>query len=97
VNQDNNKVPIKVFRFDPKVDEEPRFESYFVPIEGTVLDALRYIYENCDSSMAFRFGYCGAGHQRCGACPILVNGQPALSLKGRIFRRKTLSGLDILL
>ena len=81
MNKDDKKVPIKVFRFDPKIDEEPRFESYLVPIEGTVLDALRYIYENYDSSMAFRFGCCGAGHQHCGACPILVNEQPALSCK----------------
>ena len=81
MTKDDIMVPIKVFRFDPEVDEEPRFETYLVPHEGSVLDALRYIYENYDSSMAYRYGCSGAGHQRCGACPVLVNGRPAFSCK----------------
>jgi NAD-dependent dihydropyrimidine dehydrogenase PreA subunit len=81
VNKNDSMVPIKVFRFDPEVDKEPRFETYLVPLEGSVLDALRYIYENYDASLGYRFGCSGAGHQRCGACPVFVDGQPALSCK----------------
>jgi NAD-dependent dihydropyrimidine dehydrogenase PreA subunit len=90
VNKNDIMVPIKVFRFDPEVDKEPRFETYLVPHEGSVLDALRYIYENYDSTMAYRFGCSGAGHQRCGACAVLVNGHPALSCKKLIEKEITI-------
>jgi NAD-dependent dihydropyrimidine dehydrogenase PreA subunit len=73
---------VKVFRFDPQVDKEPRYETYLTPFEGyTVLDVLKYIYENYDSTLAFRFGCSGAGYERCGACSVLVNGQPVFSCK----------------
>jgi succinate dehydrogenase/fumarate reductase iron-sulfur protein len=72
---------IKIFKFDPENDEKPRFETYSVPLDGTVLDALRYIHENHDPSLCFRLGCAGAGYQRCGACALQVNGHPALSCK----------------
>jgi succinate dehydrogenase/fumarate reductase-like Fe-S protein len=72
----------KVFRYDPITDKKPRYEDYLTPIEGyTVLDVLKYIYENHDSSLSFRFGCDGAGYERCGACAVMVNGQPAFSCK----------------
>jgi NAD-dependent dihydropyrimidine dehydrogenase PreA subunit len=73
---------VKVFRFDPEEDKEPRYETYFTPFEDhTVLDVLRYIYEDCDSTLAFRFGCAGAVYLRCGACAVLVNGRPTFSCK----------------
>lgn len=73
---------VKIFRFDPKVDKEPRYETYQTPYkEYTVLDVLRYILENQDPTLSFRFGCAGGGYQRCGSCPVLVNGRPALSCK----------------
>ena len=78
---ENVMTQIKVFRFDPEVDKKPRYETYRVPLGGSVLDALRYIYEQYDSSLSFRFGCAGPTYERCGACPVLVNGQPALSCK----------------
>lgn len=81
-NKEQKMTQTKVFRFDPKVDKEPRYETYPTPFEGyTVLDVLKYIYENHDSTLSFRFGCAGAGHERCGACAVLVNGRPALSCK----------------
>jgi NAD-dependent dihydropyrimidine dehydrogenase PreA subunit len=72
----------RVFRYDPETDKAPRYEDYLAPIEGqTVLDVLRYIYENCDATLSFRFGCDGAGYIRCGACAVLVNGTPAFSCK----------------
>ncbi len=72
----------KVFRYDPETDKEPRYEEYLTPVEGcTVLDVLRYIYENYDPTLSFRFGCDGAGYERCGACAVLVNGVPAFSCK----------------
>lgn len=72
---------IRVFRFDPEKDTKPRYETYKVPLEGTVLDALRYIYEEHDASLSFRFGCSGPTFERCGACAVKVNGEPALSCK----------------
>ena len=77
----NGMTQIKVFRFDPEAEKKPRYETFRVPLEGSVLDALRYIYEQHDPSLSFRFGCAGPTYERCGACPVLVNGQPALSCK----------------
>lgn len=73
---------VKIFRFDPQVDKEPRYETYQTPYKGyTVLDVLRHILEHQDPTLSFRFGCAGGGYQRCGSCPVLVNGRPALSCK----------------
>ena len=42
----------------------------------TVLDALKEIYQNHDSALAFRYA-CGV--VRCGECAMLVNGSPCLA------------------
>lgn len=68
---------VKLFRFDPEVDTEPRYDSFKVPYEGrTILDVLRHIYENFDSTLAFRWA-CTGGF--CRSCIVLVNGRPALA------------------
>ena len=73
---------VKLFRYDPRVDKEPRYEVYDTPFDGlTVLDVLKYIYENYHATLSFRFGCSGAGYNRCGACAVLVNGTPVLSCK----------------
>lgn len=68
---------VDVFRFDPEIDSEPSYVEFKVPYKGrTILDVLRYIYENVDSTVAFRWS-CGAMFCRC--CIIAVNGKPALA------------------
>ncbi|MFC2013929.1 2Fe-2S iron-sulfur cluster-binding protein [Chloroflexota bacterium] len=80
MESDNIMAEVKVFRFDPQEDKEPRWEVYQTPYEGyTVLLVLRYIYEHLDSSLAFRYGCAGSTDNRCGACLVLLNGRPALS------------------
>ena len=63
-----------------KIKRQDRFETYEVPYkEGmTLLDALKYIKEYIDPSLAFR-QFCGAGI--CGTCAINVNGFPKLICK----------------
>src|SRR3990170_5032566 len=85
----NDMTQIKVFRFDPEVDKKPRYEMYRVPLGGSILDALRYIYEEHDPSLSFRFGCSGSTYERCGACPVQVNGHPALSCKKLLEERMT--------
>ena len=42
---------VKVFRYDPDVDSAPRYDEYRVPyLQRTVLDVLRDIFENHDTT-----------------------------------------------
>jgi fumarate reductase iron-sulfur subunit len=69
---------VQVFRFNPQHDGKPVFQEFKVPYDEkkTVLDALRYIYENIDSSLAFRES-CQSGV--CGLCGLCVNGTACLA------------------
>ena len=68
---------VKLFKFAPEVDKEPRYDEYRVPYLGrTVLDVLRYIYENLDSTFAYRWA---CTKNFCRACVVSVNGRPALA------------------
>lgn len=75
-----SKAVVKIFRFDPTVDREPRYETYEVPPEAwnnrKVIDVLRYIYENFAPGLAYR----EVCYQRlCGVCTIRVNNKPVLA------------------
>lgn len=68
---------VKLFRFDPEVDDKPWYSEFKVPYEGrTVLDVLLYIYQKLDSTFAFRWA-CGKGY--CRSCVALVNERPVLA------------------
>jgi len=68
---------VELFRFDPEVDSEPRYSLFKIPYkEYTVMNALSYIYENLDSTFAFRWA-CGKGF--CRSCVVSVNGKPVLA------------------
>lgn len=75
-----DEATVKVFRFDPTVDKEPRYETYKVPPEvwkgRKITDVLRYIYENLAPGLSFR-EHCY--HHKCGACTIMVNNKPTLA------------------
>jgi succinate dehydrogenase / fumarate reductase iron-sulfur subunit len=75
-----NHATVKIFRFDPTVDKEPRYESYEVPYEYwygvKVIDTLRYIYETFAPGLSFREP---CRQQVCGACVVLVNQKPVLA------------------
>ncbi len=76
----NDEATIKIRRFDPTVDKEPRFETYKVPLEAwhnvKIIDTLRYIYENLDPGLCFREP---CRQRLCGACTIRVNNKPVLA------------------
>jgi len=70
---------VKLFRFDPAADVEPRYVEFRVPYEGhTVLSVLTHIFEKLDSSFSFRWA-CKQGH--CRSCVVQVNGKSVLSCK----------------
>lgn len=76
-------ITLKISRYDPEKDSEPRYEKYEIPFEPKmrVLHGIRYIQENIDGTLAFRWN-CGIG--RCGSCAMEVNGFPRLTCKHEI-------------
>ena len=75
-----DNATVKIRRFDPSSDTEPRYETYNVP-QGAwqgvkVIDTIRYIYENFDTGLSFREP---CRQQICGACIVVVNGKPILA------------------
>jgi len=74
---ETSKITLR--RYDPE-GRGSYLENYQVPLEPglTVLQALKYIYENHDGSLAFSYG-CRYG--KCGACAVMVNGRPCLSCR----------------
>lgn len=73
-----DKVKVKIFRYDPSQDKNPRYETYEIPyFEGMrILDAILYVVDCLGKDIAFRWS-CGSA--RCGTCAMLVNGKPKLT------------------
>ncbi len=67
-------IHMKCFRFDPKKDEKPYYQSYEIPINGamSVQDCLMHVREKLDPSLAF-FINCKLGF--CRRCLVKVNGK----------------------
>lgn len=78
------KAFLEIFRFDPDTLSESSFDKFLVPIvdKDSVLHALLYIYENIDSSLAFRYG---CRYKRCGLCGVDINGKPSLACLSLIY------------
>ena len=81
------KATVKVWRFDPSIDQEARYETYHLPPGNwdrvKVLDVLRYIYENFDPGLSFREP-CRQGF--CKECAVRVNNKVALACE--VFLKK---------
>lgn len=69
------QITARIFRFDPAVDREPRFQVYQVPYQPgmSVLSLLRYVYEELDPTLAFRNYRCGRAI--CASCQVKLNGK----------------------
>jgi len=75
-------IKVKVYRFDPSIDESPRYDTFEVPLNSrmSVMDVLDYIYENLDSSMAY-YSHSACHQGLCGRCVMLINGKASLACK----------------
>jgi succinate dehydrogenase/fumarate reductase-like Fe-S protein len=71
----STNIETKIFRFNPLQDTQPYFDTYTVPYrEGmTITSLLRYVYEELDPTLAFRYYRCGRGF--CSHCRVKVNGK----------------------
>ncbi len=76
---DQKTITIKVARFDPDTDEGPRWQSYKAPLtEGmSVLDALDYVYEHVDPTLAY-YDHAACAQGICKTCIVKINGKPDL-------------------
>ena len=77
------EIELKIMRQDPETDKGPRYENYKVPyVDGmVVLDAVRYVQEHTDPTLAIRWN-CKAA--KCGSCSAEINGMPKLMCKTRV-------------
>ena len=74
------EIELEVMRFDPEKDEAPWFKKYIVPCQEdwAILDALNYVKDNLDTTLAYRWS---CHMMVCGSCGMMVNGEPALTCK----------------
>ena len=72
-------IHVKVFRFDPSVEQEPRYQTYRVPLEKgmSVMTALDYIYQNLDGTVSY-YDHAACGLGICARCTGVINGKPGL-------------------
>ena len=77
----NSRIFI-VFRKDGEEDQ-PKYVRYNVPTRPgmTILDALFYIQDHLDSTLAFRYACRGA---ICGSCGMTINKMPQLACKTQV-------------
>jgi fumarate reductase iron-sulfur subunit len=80
MSQDGKRMKVAITRFDPDQDEAPRLQEYEIPTEPAwkVLDAINYIKDNIDPTIAHRWSCRMAV---CGSCGMMVNGEPKLTCK----------------
>ncbi len=88
------KRVLLVYRKESETSE-PHYERYEVPVKQgmNVLEALFYIQDHYDSTLAFRYACRGA---ICGACGMTINKFPRLACKTQISRLKSEKVLKIL-
>lgn len=68
-------ITANVFRFNPQIDENPKYEVYKIQAEKSIsiLNLLNYIRRNMDRSLAYRNYSCNLG--LCLSCLIHINGK----------------------
>lgn len=73
-------VKVNVSRFDPSKDKSAHYQTYEVPWHPkmTIMDALDYIYEHLDPSLAYH-SHTSCHRRACARCNLTVNSKPGLS------------------
>ena len=72
------QMRFKIFRFDPELDREPRYQDYVVSArpEERILDCLNRIRWEQDGTLAYRMS---CAHGVCGSDGMRINGRCALA------------------
>lgn len=74
---------LRVFRYDPEKNTDPHYDTFTVDYrEGmTVLEALLWVLENKDASLAFRYS---CREAICGSCAMYVSGAYKLACRVQV-------------
>jgi succinate dehydrogenase / fumarate reductase iron-sulfur subunit len=74
------KVKLKVYRYNPETDKNPRYEEYELDLrdDAVLLDALNKIKWEIDGSLSYRRS---CRHGICGSCAVKLNGKNVLACK----------------
>ncbi len=72
-------IKVKIFRYDPTAGKESEYREYSVPFEKgmSAMDALDYIYQNLDGTLAY-YDHAGCSLGICARCMGKLNGRPCL-------------------
>jgi fumarate reductase iron-sulfur subunit len=86
---ESKRIEIQVLRYRPEQEDEPVWQSYYVPFtdDMSVLQGLQHIKDDVDGTLSFRWSCRMA---ICGSCGMMVNGKPMLSCQ--TFLRDLLPG-----
>ncbi|MCM2251758.1 MAG: succinate dehydrogenase/fumarate reductase iron-sulfur subunit [Ramlibacter sp.] len=86
---ETKRIEIQVLRYRPEQENEPVWQSYYVPFtdDMSVLQGLQHIKDDIDGTLSFRWSCRMA---ICGSCGMMVNGKPKLSCQ--TFLRDLLPG-----
>lgn len=76
-------ITLRIERFNPSNDAMPKFDEFKIPVQKwtTVLDAILYVKQNLDHSVAVRYSCRQAS---CGSCGMKINGKPSLACYTKI-------------
>lgn len=90
---DPGTIRVRIRRFDPALDSNPRFEQFEVPAKPLmrIIDVLDHIQENLQVDIGYRW-LCTA--KKCGSCAVKVNGSPKLACWDEAVPDMTVEPLD---
>ncbi|MDE1839520.1 MAG: succinate dehydrogenase iron-sulfur subunit [Thaumarchaeota archaeon] len=78
-----NTITLRIARSNPSEGQESSFSEFQIPVQKwtTVLEAILYVKQNLDHSVAVRYSCRQAS---CGSCGMKINGRPALACYTKI-------------
>jgi succinate dehydrogenase / fumarate reductase iron-sulfur subunit len=84
-NPSKRSIRVKVYRFEPTIDEKPFYKTCNVPlVKGmSVLDVLDYIYQRLDPTLSY-YDHAACRHGLCGKCTMTINGKTALACQALV-------------
>jgi succinate dehydrogenase / fumarate reductase iron-sulfur subunit len=79
----SDSIILRISRFNSETDLSPTFTEFKVPVQKwtTVLEAILFVKQNLDHSIAVRYSCRQAS---CGSCGMQINGKPSLACYTKI-------------
>ncbi|MFZ0614596.1 MAG: succinate dehydrogenase iron-sulfur subunit [Desulfobacterales bacterium] len=88
------KATFVIFRFDPAVDKQPRYQEYAIEVDSTdkILDCLNRIRWDLDPTLVYR---ASCSHGICGSDAMVINGHVGLACQKLVRDYKTANNFVI--